>query len=177
MPIPGPAAKPADQRRRRNQPTFPTTKIPAAGRGDKPTPPWPAGVTRRAPGKGLVAIWEQLWAKPQAVIWERQHLADVVARYAVMRHRQMTSPDGELKKFASEVRMLEDRLGLNAASMLKLRWEIEDEVDDAPEGAGLATVTSLASRGRGVLAVDPMTTTADDADLEEDDEPELDDDV
>lgn len=164
MPTPGPAPKPADQRRRRNQPTFPTTRIPAAGRGDRPAPAWPAGVTSRKPPKAMAAIWEQLWAKPQAKVWEEQRLEDVVARYCVMRHRQMTSPDGELKKFAAEVRMLEDRLGMNSAAMLKLRWEIvtdEPDADDRP----LASVSPI----RRVAAVDPADAAAEPGD---DDTPE-----
>lgn len=163
MPIPGPAPKPAGQKRRRNKDTFATTKIPAAGLGDGPLPEWPSGILARKPPKAMVAIWESLWAKPQAYIWDRQHLHDIVARYVVNRYLLTKNPSLSLKD-ATELRMMEDRLGLNSAAMLKLRWEIEDAEQEEP-GRPLASVTSISRR---VAAVDD-TSTDDDEELEDDD--------
>jgi len=66
-----------------------------------------------------------LWSLPQSVAWERLHLVRVVARYAaklVMAERGDASA-----AILAEVRQLEDRLGLSAMSMLRLRWVIADD--------------------------------------------------
>lgn len=118
--MPGPAPKPADERRRRNKPQV--VSLPAEGRvGDLPR--FPFGDADDAER----AVWAELWATPQAVMWERLGWIRVVARYvrlvveAEKRKAQVT--------LAGEVRQLEDRLGLTPMSMKRLEWEIvTDEV-------------------------------------------------
>jgi hypothetical protein len=117
--MPGPPPKPADQRRRRNAPLANTVHLPAEGR-QGPPPPWP--YPGRAP-----ALWAQLWATPQAVMWERQGWTRFVARYA--RLLPAAEKTGARITTLAEVRQMEDRLGLTPVSMLRLRWEVvEDEV-------------------------------------------------
>lgn len=120
--MPGPAPKPADQRRRRNAPLANTLKLPAEGRTD-PAPDWPLAVAE-APS------WADLWALPQAVAWERLGWHRTVARYAhVLTLVETDMPSAAL---LAQATALEDRLGLTPMSMLRLRWEVvADEVAEA----------------------------------------------
>jgi hypothetical protein len=63
---------------------------------------------------------------PQAAAWERlgAGVLGVVARYFSL----LADP-----RAAAEVRQIEDRLGLNPASMLKLRWELSGSAVAADE--------------------------------------------
>jgi hypothetical protein len=89
-----------------------------------------------------LAIWEELWALPQAVAWERMHIVREVARYVQF----LTASD--TISHDAETRQMADRLGLNPLSMRRLGWEvIEAEVGErAPTAAtanryaGLRTV-------------------------------------
>lgn len=128
--MPGPPPKPAGERRRRNA-TVAMTQLPAEGRkGSAPSWPLPG---LPADDEGLFAIlesreaelWDELWATPQAVAWERLRWLRTVARYVRFEVRAET---GDLKAGA-EARLLEDRLGLTPQAMLRLRWEVSaDEV-------------------------------------------------
>lgn len=129
--MPGPAPKPASQRRRTNSAPG-TVVLPAEGRSGEP-PAWPLAV-REAP------CWASLWKLPQAVAWERLHLVRVVARYAAAL-TLAESPDGSAA-ILGEVRQLEDRLGLSPMAMLRLRWEIAET--DRDDRSSVAGVTSLA---------------------------------
>jgi hypothetical protein len=70
-------------------------------------------------------VWRELWATPQAIAWETFGWTRVVARYAklVVEAEQADAPLSLL----SEVRQLEDRLGLTPMAMKRLQWEIVDE--------------------------------------------------
>lgn len=74
------------------------------------------------------ALWADLWATPQAVIWEESHSHREVAQYVRWKVR---AEQGDLKA-ASEARQLSDRLGLNPLALLRLRAEVEhvDEVEN-----------------------------------------------
>jgi hypothetical protein len=85
-------------------------------------------------------LWGRLWATPVAVAWEAMGWQDVVARYArVLAEAEMPLVDGHdvdwhmvsareraITGARAEARQLEDRLGLNPISMLRLRWVIGD---------------------------------------------------
>lgn len=76
--------------------------------------------------------WADLWKKPQAVMWERSGDEIVVARYLIIRNliQQPENADQINATALSELRQLEDRLGLSPMARHRLRWEIvEDEVD------------------------------------------------
>lgn len=119
MPGMGPVPKPADQRRRRNA-TVPMQQLPAGGRpGAAPAFPLTLHVDERM--RLLEAqIWADLWATPQAVVWERSRWLRDVALYA----RYRAAAELGSMKAAAEARQLGDRLGLNPQAMLRLRWEI-----------------------------------------------------
>lgn len=139
--MPGPPKKHPDERRRRNKPQL--TQLPAEGREGDP-PVFPFGDADDAER----SVWVELWATPQAVMWERLGWVRVVARYvrlvveAEKRDAQVT--------LAGEVRQLEDRLGLTPMAMKRLEWSIvEDEV---------AVQRQAVSDVRRLRAVDPAAS-------------------
>lgn len=103
-------------------------------------PAWPLG-GRQA--KAEQAAWEALWRTPQAAAWAELHLARTVARYC--RALVKAERPGAVAFLLSEVRQLEDRLGLTPMSMLRLRWEI-----GSPGGAA----DELADVGGNVASLD-----------------------
>jgi hypothetical protein len=116
--MPGPAPKPAGEKRRRNA-SPDTLKLPSEGRhGD--TPEWPLKAVEPE-------FWEELWKTPHAVAWERLGWTRVVARYALV--LEMCEVDGAPITAFSEARQMEDKLGLTPMSMKRLGWDISsDEV-------------------------------------------------
>jgi len=87
-------------------------------------------------------LWGQLWATPQAVAWQRLRYVREVALYARLAAQAEL---GDLDA-GKEARQWSDRLGLNAAALLRLRWKI----DGGPPAS--APVTSPGRRARGRAA-------------------------
>lgn len=138
--VPGPAPKPAHQRRRRNAPMANTVQLPVEGRTD-PAPDWPLAVD-------VAPAWHDLWSLPQAVAWERLGWHRTVARYAhVLTLVETAEPSAAL---LAQATALEDRLGLTPMSMLRLRWEV---VTDAL--AEVRETASPAAKPRRTLKVVP----------------------
>ena len=125
MPGPAPKTDPV----RRNARTGPL-KLPSEGR-QGPAPLWPLDSGGPTADEG--PLWDQLWATPQAVAWERLGWTRVVARYC----RVVLAAEGLDKDALSEARQLEDRLGLTPKSMRMLLWEVvSDEVAQRREKSG-----------------------------------------
>lgn len=127
--MPGPV--PAAERRRRNEPTFPTTRLPVSGyRG--PIPKVPAQVVLETAGK---AWWRWAWRTPQAAAWNAGHLWNVARRAQLEDVWAKQLEDGKATAaMASAMQMLENRLGLTPKGMLELRWEIVADIP-APDAA------------------------------------------
>lgn len=122
--MPGPPPK-KNARRRNARPEW--RRLPSSGRPGDP-PPWPLV---DGPTQEESALWHQLWASPQAIAWEALGWTRVVARYTRI---AVYAEVGSTAALLSEVRQLEDRLGLNPMSMKRLQWEIVDEpADDLPD--------------------------------------------
>lgn len=117
--MPGP--DPAAHRRRRNTAEAPSLRLPAAGR-QGPVPAWPPSAGE-LPAPGELSLWRRLWTLPQAVAWEQLHAELSVARYVVLTYR----PERPVA-LESELRRLEDTLGLSPRGLRMLRWEITDDV-------------------------------------------------
>jgi hypothetical protein len=130
--MPGPAPK-AGARRRNARPDWRT--LPASGRPGR-APAWPIG----RPSRSETALWRQLWATPQAFAWDDLGWTRIVARYC----RLVLICEGPESSAAllSEVRQLEDRLGLTPMSMRRLQWEIGDVAATSSKGPK-ATVTQI----------------------------------
>lgn len=125
--MPGPAPKSNGQRRRRNAPRANTVKLPADGRPGAP-PKWPLR-TSELPG------WAEAWALPQAVMWEKQRVEMLVARYVYLQY-QLSDPESQESQTASfwgELRQLEDRLGLSPMALMRLQWEIDGSSAGNPD--------------------------------------------
>lgn len=77
------------------------------------------------------ALWVELWATPQAVLWEESFAHREVAQYVRWKIR---GEQGDLKA-SVEARQLSDRLGLNPLALMRLRTEVEhaDEATDKGE--------------------------------------------
>ena len=82
-------------------------------------------------GDAEKALWADLWAMPQAVMWEESHAHREVAQYVRWKIR---AESGNLDA-GKEARMLSDRLGLNPLALLRLRAEVEktEEAEDRGE--------------------------------------------
>lgn len=98
-------------------------KLPAEGRKGDP-PIWPLGPITVGEDKA----WKELWATPQAVMWERLGWIRTVARYCrIMCEAELPFGSAQAR---TEARQLEDRLGLTPKSLRLLLWEIvQDEVE------------------------------------------------
>lgn len=105
--------------------------LPASGR-QAPAPPWPI------PGPRIPAemlAWEQLWATPQAVAWEKLGWTRTVARYC--RVMIEAERDDASAAMLAQCSVLEDRLGLTPKAMRALLWQIApDEVGERREERG-----------------------------------------
>jgi hypothetical protein len=128
--MPGPAPSPNP---RRSNPRPELVLLPAGGYAGE-VPPWPLGRQSKAEAEA----WPVLWRTPQATAWARMQLARTVARY--VRALVKAERPSAAAFLLSEVRQLEDRLGLTPMAMLRLRWEIApdqlaEQREPAPEGA------------------------------------------
>lgn len=96
-------------------------------------------------------LWAELWATPQAVVWERLRWTRDVAQYV---RWKILAESGDLDA-SKESRQLSDRLGLNPLSLLRLRWEISTDEVGEQRTERTARQTSARSPGRrGLKAVD-----------------------
>ena len=116
--MPGPAPNPNARRNRGKASGW--VSLPADGRKGK-SPAWP--LEGRAP-----AGWSKLWRCPQSVEWERLQLQETVANYLLTRNSARAAllagePSAAL---LGELRQQEDRLGLSAMSMARLKWDIAE---------------------------------------------------
>lgn len=120
----GPTPDPMALRRDRKSDQNGWTTLPAEGR-DGPLPAWPAlGQTGRE-----AELWESMWRKPQALIWERDGSFEYVAMFV----RQLA--EAELEKASAEnrktVRMMFSDLYLTSDSLTRARLRIStDEVTE-----------------------------------------------
>ena len=91
--------------------------LPSEGRKGA-TPTWP--FKGKAP-----KYWGHVWTLPQAVEWERIGAEDVVARYVKLRGLVYTAGLDKVRSSSlTELRYLEDTLGLSPKGMQSLRWRI-----------------------------------------------------
>ena len=92
--------------------------IPAAG-NQQPAPAWPLD---NEPARAELDMWQQLWTTPQAAMWASMHIERVIARYVMV---TCLAEETQQAGLLTEVRQMEDRLGLTPLSLQKLQWKIE----------------------------------------------------
>ncbi len=174
---------PNKKKRRRNDPTIPTTELDVAGRKGRP-PKLPGSYNLRKPG---CEWWKWAWATPQALAWDKGALY-VVARRAQLEDdldlidspleakdlaellgvdddavvRELEFIVGRLAAMAGgrlpilkEMRELDKRLGLDPKAIGELRWEIVDKSKDAQQPVTSAPKKAKAKGGnrRGRLSL------------------------
>lgn len=111
--MPGPAPKPKDQRINRVKPS--RGEWVELERRTEPAPESPLA-------DEFADDWASLWSSPMATMWQDEDVA-VVARVLMLRVAAIEALD---TKLMSELRQLEDRLGLNPKGRRDLRWIIPD---------------------------------------------------
>lgn len=116
------------------------TILPADGRpGDPPVWPMEDQSGREAD------LWEALWRKPQAIVWERNGLEFEVALY-VRRFTEAELMDS-MVTLSTLVRQMGDSLGLTIPGMRANRWKIAVDSDGRP-APGAVVPTKSSSRSR-----------------------------
>lgn len=85
---------------------------------------------------GEIEHWERLWNKGQGAMWRRNHQEDRVARLCRLLAISDVQLDVTRSGWLSEIRQLEEDLGLSQSGMLRNKWrysELEDEQPAEPE--------------------------------------------
>ena len=137
--------KPDGQRRNHNQPLGGKVRRIAATGYASEVPKWPLSKE----SKRELQFWTRLWTTPVSVAWEDLGWNDVVARYArLMAIAEAPNSPGVV---LTEVRQLEDRLGLSPMALLRLRWEIVSS-EDAPAATDDGKVLDIRDRIKAVDA-------------------------
>jgi hypothetical protein len=170
--MPGPL--PAENKRRRNAPAVPTTKLPVGGRtGTVPRPP--SWVKLDKCGK---AWWRWAWTTPQACAWAPGHEVMIARRASLeddlaaigtvhsldaldgLDPEDATAFKGLIQRLAAlatgrlaicrEMRELDDRLGLTPKGLAALRWTVVDDgaaaAADTVAPKGVADMTAARRR-------------------------------
>jgi hypothetical protein len=109
-------------------------QLPAGGRRGA-TPSWPIG----DPTEAEAQVWSELWRTPQAAAWETLGWTRAVARYC--RVVVAAEAPGAPAMVLSEVRQMEDRLGLSPLAMRRLEWEVAGDEVEAQRATRQPTTT------------------------------------
>ena len=119
------------------------TLLPAEGRAGEP-PAWPlSGISDRESD-----LWASFWRKPQAVIWERESLVEVVALFV----RQFA--EGEVPKSSAEnrktIRLMLADLYLTPGSMRAAKLRVASDEVEEKRAAAKPSGSSVRDRLRAV---------------------------
>lgn len=140
----GPAPDPNALRRDRDK-AGEWIDLPSAGREGDP-PEWPFDGVRQSE----LDLWAELWAKPQAVEWQRNRqeleVALLVRAISTAQGEKSTAADGSLVQ-----RKMND-LGLTVPGLRANRWRIRD---------GGALAASQVSRARSMSARERLKVVKD----------------
>ncbi|WP_435107803.1 hypothetical protein [Nocardiopsis synnemataformans] len=122
---PGPPPDPAALRRNRKEDKSGWSTLPAAGRTG-PVPDWPlVDVEPRE-----WDLWREVWARPQAVMWERLGLDIEVALFVrTLAEAEMPQPRADAAKLTKQYM---ESLGLTGPGLLRLRWRIGPVEQETP---------------------------------------------
>ena len=122
----GPPPNPNALRRDRKQDQAGWSTLPAEGRTGPP-PEWPLTEVRPREWD----LWRTLWARPQAVMWERLGLDLEVALFVrTLAEAEEPEPRADAAKLTKQYM---ESLGLTAPGLARLRWKIGPvEQDTAP---------------------------------------------
>lgn len=125
--------------RRRGEADGDWLRLPAAGR-EGPAPKWP--LTRQTAREKV--LWAEMWAKPQAVEWERQ--AQFLEVAMLVRRIVEAEKPGAPVSVGTLVRQMSDSLGLTTPGLRCNRWlivaeaQVEEEIGDRPSARDRLTI-------------------------------------
>lgn len=123
-----PVPRRPDERRRRNvvEPAKADRMLPSGGRrGRPPNPTVELGSAGRA-------LWQRLWASPQATVWHRSDLDGVGKRCQL--EDMLVQGDGDPLKVMAQIQAWEDRWGFNPRALAQLHMWIDGEGPAEPKG-------------------------------------------
>lgn len=109
--------------------------LPSQGRS-APAPEWPLSAASDAE----TALWDRLWATPQAIVWELHQLEFSVAMY-VRTFYEAAEPGVPAAMKTAALRM-EGELGLSLPGMKSLNWRIADVGENTAPAQPAARRTS-----------------------------------
>lgn len=133
----GPAPDPNALRRERPSDAAGWVTLPREGR-EEPAPMFPL----IAPTQREYDVWDEMWAKPQAIMWDALGQEWEVAFFVrKMVEAEQPKASVELRK---SIRQDLDSLGLSVQGMLRNRWKI----DGATESAGSGDTSSASASAR-----------------------------
>ncbi|MFC4494077.1 hypothetical protein ACFPA8_08015 [Streptomyces ovatisporus] len=149
--VSGPPPDPNALRRERKTDAAGWSLLPAEGRPG-PAPAWPLLPHGKPEMRAREEeLWLDMWARPQAVMWERLGQQIEVAMFV----RKLT--EAELPKTSNElqkvVRQYLDSLGLSVQGMLRNRWKIEQPQPATPAEGGSTAPAPRRSSARNRLKV------------------------
>ncbi|MFD7429041.1 hypothetical protein ACFV6Z_18640 [Streptomyces sp. NPDC059818] len=122
--------------------------LPAEGRAGDP-PEWPL----TSPADRELDLWDDLWAKPQAVVWEDMDQALEVALFVrTLAEAERADARVDVKKM---VRSYLDSLGLSVAGMNRNRWKIAPAVEESAASMASSAAPVRRSSARDRLKVVP----------------------
>lgn len=134
----GPPPDPAALRRDRNDDAG-WIHLPAEGRQGEP-PAWPLS----RPTRRELVLWSQEWARPQAIMWERNGQALEVAMYV------RTVKDAERPKAAVAARTLvrqqQETLGISLPGLHRNRWLIDAEPTPSRQHSATSSRSDVRAR-------------------------------
>lgn len=150
--VSGPAPDPLALRRNRPSDKAGWTLLPAEGRPGEP-PEWPL----TEPTDRELRLWDELWERPQAVMWDElgQHL-EVALFVRCLAEAEQPDAKVDVRKLA---RQYLDSLGLSVQGMLRNRWKISPGAPAEPaavEDAGPSAPAPRRPSARDRMKVVPF---------------------
>lgn len=91
-------------------------------------------------------LWNELWEKPQAVMWDRLGLKYQVAAY-VRAYSESTLPEASAGLKTAVLRM-EGELGLSLPGMHALRWKFSEDEVGAKRSTGVPSRSGPSAKQR-----------------------------
>ena len=140
----GPPPDPNALRRERDAGEW--TILPPDGRPG-PVPEWPL----RKQSDREVELWDALWRKPQALMWQRYGQDNEVALY-VRRYAEAEEPDTPVN-LSTLVRQMADSLGLTTPGLRANRWRIGQAEQQPSEQTSSRTATPARASSKSRLKV------------------------
>lgn len=157
--------EPNEQRRRRNTPAKVAKQVSLPASGRKGTVPKIPGHIIATPE--LRELWRTWWRSPQATQWHTQTVKPILGRLLALHDQEIL--EGPEPRRSSEMRQLEQNLGLSPKGMRDLCWVIVADADLAEEPAPKKKAAPKAKkaapsgrRGRVLSLVEADTATGTD---------------